>query len=586
MKRKQIAIDIETTGLYPVPGSKIFCCAVNDGGVIRVHTSFESLRKVLEDDTIQKVIHNAAFDSFWLFMLHGIEVKNIWDTELMERVLLGDNLFNPDTATEKQKLELSASLYYTLKRYKLPAHDKSMSYNFSQRDPKAPLTKVEIEYAKSDVRYLLQLQALQEVRLHRLNLTRVATLENKVVEVVVRMRSVGIGIDVKRWAQIEKENLTKSLNIQKRLPSKVSNWNSPAQVKLYFQSVGVPILSFDDITDEFRATYNNEVLNKFVEMREYSTYVSKYGVNFLWTKKKKGKGEVRYVVDGDNRIRANLFQILNTGRFSCSAPPLHGLPLEDEKRFGYIFTGAQHRSAFVSRKGYSFVGGDFSGQEIGIMAAASGEQLWIKALQRGEDPLSLMASIMFPDWSNGTEKGCVFPKKCKCKHHKTLRQISKKVTYGIAYGAYPKTISIKINRTKKETSKLMRKWRRVAPKLNRYLERNAAETVKTRVSYSADVYKRRRTVRDPQNWMVRNVGYNNPIQSCAANMMKLAMVSLNKKWCQVLPWHDDLILEVKDSQCKAASKELKIVMEKAADYCTGIPGLIKVDPRITKSLEK
>jgi|SRR6478609_966112 len=586
MKQRRIAIDIETSGLYPIPGSKIFCCAVNDGHNIKVHTSFEELRKVLEDESIQKVIHNAAFDSFWLYMKHGIEVRNIWDTDLMERVLIGDNLLNADNATEKQKMELSASLYYTLKRYKLPAHDKAMSYNFSQRPINAPLTKQEIDYVKSDVKHLLQVQALQEIRLQRLNLTRVGTLENKVVEVVVRMRSAGIGIDVKRWLQIEEENLRKSISIQKRLPARVHNWNSPPQAKAYFQSIGIPVLSLEDITDDFRRKYNNEILNKFVEMREYSTYASKYGRKFLYATKKKGKGEDRYLVDKDNRIRANFSQILNTGRFACSNPPLHGLPRENERRYGYTFTGAKHRGAFVPRKGCTFVGGDFSGQEIGIMAAASGEQLWIKALQRGEDPLSLMASIFFPDWSKGTEKKCTFPKKCKCAQHKEQRQIAKEITYGIAYGAFPKGISVKINRTVKETKRLMLKFQRTAPRLYRWLQKNAKETIRTRVSYSADIYRRRRTVRDPQEWMVRNVGYNNPIQSSAANMIKLAMISLNKKWQQILPWHDDLILEVKIGQAKQAAKELKIVMEKAADYCTGIKGLIKVEPRITKSLEK
>lgn len=572
---KLIAIDIETSGLYPIKGSKIFCCAVNDGKTIKVETNIAKLKTILEDKNTTKIIHNASFDSFWLKRHYNIEVQNIWDTMIMERIIIGDNLMSEENATEEQKMELSASLFYTLKRYGLPTHDKAMSYNFSVRPINKPLTTEEIDYAKSDVRHLIMLKAMQEIRLAKLHLTQLASLENKVVEVLVRMRDNGIGIDVKRWLQIEKENIEKAHAIQKRLPSRVENWNSPVQVKKYFNSVGIPMKSLEDITPDFQKQYNNPALDMFVEMRWLSTNISKYGRNFLYSKKKKNKGEDRYLVDEDSRIRANFFQVLNTGRLSCFTPPLHGLPREGEQR-----------GAIVARKGYVLLDGDFGGQETGIMAAASGEELWIKALLRGEDPLSLMASLMFKDWVGLTDTGCTFPKKCKCQGHKVLRQMSKEITYGIAYGAYPKSISVKINRTIKETSRLFLKHKKAAPKLNRWLEKNSKETMATRVSYSADVYRRRRTVRDPFEWMVRNVGFNNPVQSCAANMIKLAMVSLDRKWMQVLPWHDALILEVKKADAKKAAKELKIIMEKAADYCTGIPGLIKVEPKISTSLAK
>jgi DNA polymerase I-like protein with 3'-5' exonuclease and polymerase domains len=568
---KFVGLDIETSGLHPVKGKdKIFCVAITDGKTAHVHESIERVRALCENENVCKVIHNAAFDGYWLKALYNIELRNVWDTKLMEQVLIGDNLWKEESkCTEEELLELSSSLYWTLKRYKLPAHDKSMSVDFSKRPINAPLTKQEIEYVKKDVQWLLHIQALQEVRLAKLDLTRVAALENRVVEVVIRMKHEGIGIDVDYWLEIEKENNKKANDILKRMPNQVSNWNSPAQVKKYFTSKGIPVNSLSDITDDFVKKYNDPILNKFVEMRKLTTNSSKYGKNFLYDK------EGRYLVDPDGRIRADFFQILNTGRFSCSRPPLHGLPREGKQR-----------SAFKAKPGYVFVAGDFSGQEVGIMAAASGERLWIDALLRGDDPLSLMASMIFKDWAESTEKGCVFPKKCKCKKHKVYRQDAKTITYGIAYGAYPGTISEKINRTKNETQKLIYRFSVAAPKLHRWLNKNAKETILTRISYSADVYRRRRTIRDPQEWMVRNVGYNNPVQSSGANMMKLAMISLNRKWKQIMPWHDDLILEVKKSEASMAIKELKTVMEKAADYCTGIPGLIKVEPRITKSLHK
>jgi len=574
-KRTFVAIDIETTGLNPnEPHSKIFCVAINTGSTIKVETDISKLKPLLEDKSICKVVHNAAFDCFWLKTLYNIDTVNIWDTKLMEQVILGDNLprTDADKIPEPIKEQLSSSLVYTLKRYGLADISKTkwMGEHFSKRDRNKPLTTQEKEYAKDDVRYLLQLQAMQEFRLVQLDLMRVANLENKVVEVVYRMRRLGISIDKDKWLQLEAQNRANYDYIIKRLPSTVNNWNSPAQVKKYFNSVGIPLRSFDDLTDDFVNAYNNTVLRKFVEARGYSTTASKYGSNFLIDKK-----TGRYFIDHDGRIRADFDQIVTTGRFSCSKPPLHGLPREGEQR-----------GAFIPAKGHRFGIGDFGGQETGIMAAASGEELWIKSLLRGEDPLSLMASLMFPDWVKNTEKGCVFPKKCKCPLHKRDRQISKEITYGMAYGSSAMSISKKIKRSHHDTLILFKKHRRSAPKLNRFLEENAKQTIATRISYSADIYRRRRTIRDPEEWMVKNVGYNNPIQACAANMIKLSMISLSPSIPIVFPWHDELIIEPTIKEAPKAIKELKIIMEKSADYCTGIPGLIKVEPRIAMNLLK
>lgn len=569
---KMIAIDLETSGLTPIPGkSKIFCCAINDNKTIKVHTNIESLRKTLEDKSIIKIIHNAAFDSFWLLRMHGINVRNIWDTRLMEQVILGETLTRDAKVPDELKKELSSSLLYTLSRYGLAdLKNKEMGAAFAIRSLDAPLTPKEVEYAKNDVRYLPQLQAMQERRLTTLGLMKVANLENALVEVVVKMRNYGLTIDERKWLYIEAEHKIRVHELNKQLPSTVENWNSPDQAKKYFRRIGIPIFSLKELTDTFIAEYNNPILNKYVKMREHSTMVSKYGSNFLYDTK-----DGRKFIDSDSRIRADFEQIINTGRLSCSNPPLHGLPREGD-----------HREAFIAGKGNTFVRGDFGGQELGVMSAASQEMLWIKALLRGDDPLSLMASVMFSDWIEGTEKGCTFPKKCKCKQHKKQRQDSKEITYGIAYGAYPKSISLKINRDLKETKKLFYKHAKAAPRLTRWLNKNAEATIKTRISYSADVFKRRRTVRDPEEWMVRNVGYNNPVQACAANMTKLAMVSINETYPIVFTWHDEIILEVPKAKAKAALKELKGVMEKAADYCTGVPGLIRVEPIITNDLKK
>jgi DNA polymerase I-like protein with 3'-5' exonuclease and polymerase domains len=355
----------------------------------------------------------------------------------------------------------------------------------------------------------------------------------------------------------------------KRLPPQVSNWNSPAQVKKYFQSIGIPMDSLQQL-DDLLPAYSNKSLHLFAEARALYKATTTYGEVWL---KDDFKGST---VDPDNRVRADFEQILNTGRFSCSHPNLQQLPRD-----------GMHRSAFVPGKGNVFVIGDFSSQEIGIAAAASKEEVWIKAILRGEDVHSLTATLIATDaWRNGVEKGCTFPKKCKCKAHVQLREHAKVTNFTVIYGGGPGNISKKTKLSMKDAQKLVMKFKRAVPKLTRWLEKNGQETVKTRISYSADPFKRRRTIRDPEDWQLRNVGKNNPIQACGANMTKLAMVSLPEEFPIVLTIHDELVLEVKKSQAGKAVKALKAVMEKAADYCTEVPGLIKVEPRIANSLSK
>jgi DNA polymerase I-like protein with 3'-5' exonuclease and polymerase domains len=85
---------------------------------------------------------------------------------------------------------------------------------------------------------------------------------------------------------------------------------------------------------------------------------------------------------------------------------------------------------------------------------------------------------------------------------------------------------------------------------------------------------------------VVNQGKNSPVQASGANMLKLSMISLPEEFPIVLTLHDQIILEVDKRDGKEAVRALKGVMEKAATYCTGIAGLIKVSPRITTNLSK
>ena len=583
---KAIALDIETIGRKPYGGT-VWIVVVNDGRKVSVYKNPNGLKfsdlpvtliKALADPVILKVIHNAAFDVPYLNLALGkkIPVNNIWDSMLAEMVIQGvaTNKVEErpgEKLTPKQKIALklyqkhSAALEHTLPRYGFKKGNKELRQNFIDRPKGLAFSKEEIDYAIGDVKYLLELQKAQDYLLTRDQLIEVALLEMQTLERLIEMKIRGIGFDSAAWHKIALQNTSEFKRRLARLPNTVENWNSEKQVKQFFYNRGIGIQSYSEIDKVYAAT-KDKILGDFIHARELHKSVTSYGVNWF---------EEGYI-DEDGRIRCDVMQIKETGRMSMFNPNLQQLPAK-----------GLHRSAFVPAPGTKFVIGDFSGQEIGIMAAAANEKIWVDAMLRGDDVHSLTASLLYQtEWNGGVEKGCVFPQKCSCSIHKDLRDKAKVLNFMLAYGGGPQKFADKTGLEMLDARIVVRRYKKIIPKLTQWLERNGMMASNTGESYSADPYKRRRVLLGEEDWHIVNQGKNNPIQAAGANMLKLAMISIPKKYYIPLVIHDEIILEVPNSEAKKAAQEMKIVMEQAADYITGIKGLIRVKPRIATNLLK
>lgn len=597
---KYIAIDIEAIGLRPHNGT-IWMLSVTEGKKTVVYQDCygmksipAGIKKMLADPKICKIIHSSQYDAPYIELNLGIKIRNIWDTDLCETVILGikPNIkrknIDPDSKDGIFMTECSSALLYTLPRYGFKAPDKSVRENFIDRPLGDAFTKKEIKYAEDDTRHLPAIQQAQEYLLKRDSLLEVALLENTVSERYHDMKVRGIGIDKKIWRAISDNQLIDHKKRMAKLPKEVDNWNSEKQVKTYFKNKGILIETYDDLDKVYLQT-RNKVLGDFITTRELSKAVSAYGHN--WLDEKDG------YIDEDGRVRSSFTQIINTGRNSSNSPNLQQLPGNGNNdplrlRVLEMITGdkkklPQHRKAFIPKPGHCFVIGDFSGQEIGIMAAASGEELWLNALLRGEDVHGLTAFTINPtEWNKGALKGCTFPKKCKCPKHKELREPAKINNFMLAYGGGPQKFADFIGCDMLTAQAYCGAHKRVIPKLTRYLTKNGQDALATGVSYSADPYRRRRVLRGEEAWQIINQGKNNPIQSAGANMLKLAMVSLPWEFPIVLVIHDEIICEIPMNQALKCANALQSVMEKSADYITGIKGLVKVEPKIQMNLLK
>ncbi len=572
---KYTSLDIESIGLHPYRGT-IWMLSITEGKKVIVHHDcngktdyFKKYKAELEDPDICKIIHNAGFDMPYIELnANGIRIRNVWDTSLCETVIQGTQIPR-NSKDEVLKRRHSASLQYTLPRYGFPEPDKRFRGSFIDRQKGIPFTKEDIKYSGDDTKFLGPLQVAQEKLLTRDGGMEVALLENKVVEVVAQMVVLGLGVDEKLWNSIADKNLKQYNKLVSDLPSSIENWNSPAQVKKFFFNRGIHIPTFDDL-DLIASQTNDPILNQFVVARSMYSDVTAYGKKWLYD------DDGKLTIDADGRVRTSWQQIINTGRFSTSRPNILALPKEGNQR-----------GAIVPAKGKVFVIGDYTGQEIGIMAAASKETLWIDALLRGDDIHGLTASLIFADeWHRGKEKRCVFPQQCNCTVHARLRQQAKVVNFMLAYGGGPKLFAIRTRCDIRTATKIVKRHKRVIPRLSRYLERNGDDAIKTGVSYSADPYRRRIVLQGNEDWQIRNQGKNYPIQSAGANMLKLAMISMPEKYPIVLPFHDELVLEVPLKDAERARKTMADVMNQSADYITGVHGIITVKPRIANNFLK
>jgi len=593
---KYIAIDIEAIGLKPYGGT-IWMLSITEDGKTELIEDCNGIKKLssnikkkLEDENYCKIIHSSEYDGPYIALVLGCRICNIWDSQLNEIIIQGMRV-SAKSKDELLKQQYSTSLKYVLPRYGYKEPKKDLRLQFINREKGIPFSNSLKKYAIDDTKDLIKIQRKQFKILQQEQSLPIAELENKVAEKIIQMRVYGIGFDSNEWERIAEENEIEYASRMRKLSKYVDNWGSPKQVKQYFASEhNIRIDSFKNIYKIYLQT-RNKTLAQFIWAKEIRVSITKYGLNWF---------ENGYI-DADNRIRCNVDQIVDTGRMSISNPPLQGMPGVDIKvrqRLQALDTIVkqlklsgrsipQHRRAFVSKPGYSFVNGDFTGQELGVMAAASGEKLWIDAMLRGEDVHSLMASLMFQnEWSNATMKGCTFPFKCKCPGHIELREPAKTLNFMLAYGGGSTKFSEDTGIELDEAKNIIHRYKRIIPTLTNWLDKNGKQGLYSGYSYSADPYKRKRKLNGEEDWQIINQAKNHPIQSAGANMLKLAMVSIPDKYPIVLVIHDQIILEVKDLEAEKAAKVLKTAMENAANYITGIEGLIRVKPVIGKNLMK
>lgn len=289
---------------------------------------------------------------------------------------------------------------------------------------------------------------------------------------------------------------------------------------------------------------DHPVVRKILDYRQLTKLNSTYA-----------EGLAAYIGE-DGRIHGTFNQTITaTGRISSTEPNLQNIPVRME-------LGREIRKVFVPKEGCVFVDADYSQIELRILAHMSGDERLIEAYRSSQDIHATTASEVF---------------------HVPLDQVTplqrrnaKAVNFGIVYGISAFGLSEDLSISRKEALEYINKYFETYPAVKTFLDGLVAQGKEQ--GYVTTLYGRRRPIPELKsaNFMQRQFGervaMNSPIQGSAADIMKIAMIAVDKelrarglKSRIVLQIHDELLIETAKEELSEVKSLLMDKMKHAAD---------------------
>ncbi|NQP51488.1 DNA polymerase I [Streptococcus suis] len=381
-------------------------------------------------------------------------------------------------------------------------------------------------------------------------------MELPLANVLAKMEIAGIKVEAETLKAMQSENevlidqLTKEIY---ELAGQEFNINSPKQLgAILFEDMGLPL----EYTKKTKTGYSTAVdvlerlapiapvVSKILEYRQITKLQSTYVVGLQDAILEDGKIHTRYVQD-----------LTQTGRLSSTDPNLQNIPVRLEQ-------GRLIRKAFVpSLENSVLLASDYSQIELRVLAHISQDKHLIEAFQQGADIHTSTAMRVF-----GIEKAeDVTPND---------RRNAKAVNFGVVYGISDFGLSNNLGITRKEAKAYIDTYFERFPGIKNYMETIVREARDK--GYVETIYKRRRELPDinSRNFNVRNfaerTAINSPIQGSAADILKVAMINLDKALTEaglatrmLLQVHDEIVLEVPVAELETVKAMVKETMESA-----------------------
>ncbi len=559
----EVAVDTETTSLDPHQADLVgisLCSKIGKACYIPVgHKSsqcidkkavIKKLKNLLEDPSIKKIGQNIKFD-FIVFYNHGITLSSMEDTMLMSYVLdAGKNRHNMDT------LSLIHLGHKTISFKEIVGTGKK-EINFSEVD----LVKAK-DYAAedADITFRLYKKFIKSLKLEKMiNIYEI--FEKPLIKILAFMEIEGVEINSKFLKSLSSKFEKKILKLEKevfQISKKEFNIASPKQLgEIIYNDLKIAGL---------KKTKKGSFATSASVLEDLAFKGYKFPKLILdWRQVSKLKNTYsdalpEHINPNTNRIHTSfLLAATTTGRLASSDPNLQNIPIKSED-------GKDIRKAFTAKKNHLLISADYNQIEMRILADLADVKELKKAFRNKEDIHSLTASQIFN----------IDIKKVNQEH----RRKAKAINFGIIYGISQYGLAKQINVSNYEAEEFLNSYFKKFPEIKIYMD----DTIKfcRKSGYVSNIFGRRSHFSgiNDKNFNVRNfqerAAINAPIQGSASEVMRLAMIRLNKRLSEkknssskmLLQIHDELIFEIPKSNEKTMIKLIDKEMTSVAksDY--------------------
>jgi DNA polymerase-1 len=505
-------------------------------GCLKKEAVIKKLKPLLEDKSVKKIGQNIKFDFIVLFK-QGISMNSMEDTMLMSYVLdAGKNRHNMDTLSE-------IHLQHKTISFKEIVGTGKKEINFSDVE----LGKA-MEYAAEDADITYRLYKILSKNLKLEKLTNIYEIfEKPLIKILAFMEIEGIKIDNK-FLKVLSEKFEKKINKLEKEVFKISkkefNIASPKQLgEIIYNDLKIAVL---------KKTRKGSFATNASVLEDLAFKGHKFPQLILdWRQVSKLKNTYsdalpEHINPTTKRVHTSfLLAATTTGRLASSDPNLQNIPIKSED-------GKDIRKAFIAEKGFTLISADYNQIEMRILADLADVKELKKAFKNNEDIHSLTASQVFDVELEKVDQD--------------MRRKAKAINFGIIYGISQYGLAKQINVSNHEADEFLNAYFSRFPEIKIYMD----DTIKfcRKSGYVNNIFGRRSHFNgiNDKNFNVRNfqerASINAPIQGSASEIMRLAMIRLDKKFESLknnkskilLQIHDELIFEVPEKEVKAITK--------------------------------
>ncbi|WP_288258452.1 DNA polymerase I [uncultured Prochlorococcus sp.] len=524
---------------------------------LSIEDVFSKLRNWIEDPKKEKALQNSKFDR-QIFFNHGLDLKGVtFDT------LLADYLLN-----NQEKHGLS-EISFRLFGFKPPSFKETVGKNkdFSFVD----IYEASI-YCGYDVFLTFKIVKIfkESFSKEKDELIKLfEEIELPLEPVLSQMEMNGIAIDITYLDKLSKELKSTLEDIENKvyeLAEESFNLSSPKQLgEILFEKLNLDKKksrktktgwSTDAVVLE-RLVDEHEIIQHLIKHRTLSKLLSTY-IDAL----------PNLINEKTGRVHTNFNQAATaTGRLSSSNPNLQNIPVRTE-------FSRRIRKAFLPEKNWKLLSADYSQIELRILAHLADEEILINAFHKNVDIHSLTARLIFEKEEISSDE----------------RRVGKTINFGVIYGMGIKKFARSTGVSTPEAKEFLIKYKERYSKIFKFLE--LQERLALSKGYVKTIFGRKREFKFDKNGLGRLLGKdpyeidlqaarragmeaqslraaaNAPIQGSSADIIKIAMVQLNKKFIEMnvpakmlLQVHDELLFEVEPDSLEITTKLVKKTME-------------------------